>query len=1046
MSYQTILLTHRPNDGGIDLRRSDAIPLHSFARGAYAASLRNAVVTFVGVASLFLLSSPASAADSYWVGYQSAFGSGNPFNWGSFFHGDNWSNFHVPTGADAADFNVANRARFNGPPTTIYFGDVNVPPYTASNNTTFIPGGAANIDRLAVTGGEFTFVFDANAPFYVPPPTGLFQSGTLTTRETVVSKDGVNSATLRLDGRHYYWSYYNDFTTGSLTIGEDGHILFEEGVHASVGSELRILSSGTVGIDSLSGVSVGAVADVPERGLSIGSGGALFIAAGGQFSNTSGSLGNAASGSTGTATATVTGAGSKWTNSGDLRVGNSGNGALTIEAGGEVSNTTGYLGIASGTGTVTVTGAGSKWTNSGPLDVGFAGNGTLTIKDGGLVSDSGGTIGYHSGSTGVVTVSGVGSKWTSSGRPASFTIGELGNGTLIIEAGGEVSIDVNSGIFLGRSAGSTGTVKVTGAGSKWTANGLTDIGSYGAGTLLIEAGGQVSTTSGSLGYAAGSTGVATVTGVGSKWSHGSALYVGNFGNGSLTVADGGEVVTSSLYASLSDLHGNGTITAGGAVLDANFTFDAAHGASQSFAFGSGGMLNVTGSSGGHLGAGYKQSGSLTISEGVNVSSGLGYLGFQSGSTGTATVTGPGSKWSASSAFTVGGLGNGSLTIEAGGQVVGGFYGSIGSGPGSSGAAKVTGAGSEWTLGERLYVGDYGNGTLTIEAGGQVSNNIYAHLGYDSGTTGAVTVTGAGSKWTNSGGLNVGSAGNGTLTIEAAGEVSSDQGDISFVSSATGTATVTGAGSKWAVVRNLYVGGSDTAAGGIGKLSVKDHGITSVGSELRVWSLGTVEIDSLSAVSVGAVAGTPIPGALSIGSGGTLSGTGLIDANVVVLPSGTISPGASPGKLTIDGDLLISQLGTLKLEFAGTTAGMFDQLQVAGDLSILGTIQVSLLNGFQPLAGDSFKFFNVGGALDLSRASFVFPAGLQLQNTGNGEFRITAVPEPATIALTSIPFLFVISMVRRRRSLRSVNASTCAPLIAASMLFAILATSDRAGCQ
>ena len=39
-----------------------------------------------------------------------------------------------------------------------------------------------------------------------------------------------------------------------------------------------------------------------------------------------------------------------------------------IEAGGQVSNTTGYLGYNSGSsGTATVTGDGSKWTNSGSL-------------------------------------------------------------------------------------------------------------------------------------------------------------------------------------------------------------------------------------------------------------------------------------------------------------------------------------------------------------------------------------------------------------------------------------------------------------------------------------------------------------------------------------------------------------------------------------------------------------------------------------------------------------------------------------------------------
>ena len=57
--------------------------------------------------------------------------------------------------------------------------------------------------------------------------------------------------------------------------------------------------------------------------------------------------------------------------------------ALNIEAGGQVSNATGYLGYSSGSsGTATVTGAGSKWTNNSYLYVGYSGKGTLSITDG----------------------------------------------------------------------------------------------------------------------------------------------------------------------------------------------------------------------------------------------------------------------------------------------------------------------------------------------------------------------------------------------------------------------------------------------------------------------------------------------------------------------------------------------------------------------------------------------------------------------------------------------------------------------------------------
>ncbi len=155
------------------------------------------------------------------------------------------------------------------------------------------------------------------------------------------------------------------------------------------------------------------------------------------------------------------------------------------------------------------------------------------------------------------------------------------------------------------------------------------------------------------------------------------------------------------------------------------------------------------------------------------------------------------------------------------------------------------------------------------------------------------------------------------------------------------------------------------------------------------------------------------GALTVGLGGMLSGNGQILGDVIVA-GGTVAPGASPGTLTIDGDLLMGQLSILKLELAGTSPGFFDQLMVNGNLSILGTIEVSLLNDFRPQNGEKFKFFDVSGSLDLSRASFSLPAGLSLVSIGAGEFQVRAVPEPSSWVLTAIGLIGGVFLVRRRR--------------------------------
>jgi T5SS/PEP-CTERM-associated repeat protein len=369
-------------------------------------------------------------------------------------------------------------------------------------------------------------------------------------------------------------------------------------------------------------------------------------------------------------------------------------------------------------------------------------------------------------------------------------IGRTSDGSVLVDAGSALT---SSYVYVGYNAGTAGTATVEGAGSKWVNTVSLNVGYYGNGSLAVAAGGQVSSATSYLGFNSGSTGVASVTGPGSRWTNSYELNIGGSGNGTLTVADGGVVITGSLYASLDDLLGNGSIIATGGVVDADLLFDAAHGNQAVLSFGSGGTLKVNAVDG-VLGAGYKERGSMTVREGVDIRSGNGNLGFRSGSTGTAMVEGVGSSWSISNSLYVGRVGSGSLTIENGGQV-GDTHGFVGYYNNSTGAAVVTGAGSQWTNGESLQVGVFGSGSLTIEAGGQVNNNN-SFLGYYSGSTGTVAVTGIVSKWTNRDGLFIGynargddHSGHAELSISSgglvivAGVISISSGD--FLNIATG---------------------------------------------------------------------------------------------------------------------------------------------------------------------------------------------------------------------------------------------------------------------
>ena len=86
----------------------------------------------------------------------------------------------------------------------------------------------------------------------------------------------------------------------------------------------------------------------------------------------------------------------------------------------------------------------------------------------------------------------------------------------------------------------------------------------------------------------------------------------------------------------------------------------------------------------------------------------------------------------------------------------------------------------------LYVGEYNDGTLTISNGGTFGSGT-VHIGYAVGSTGVVTVDGAGS--TLSGALYVGEQGNGTLTISNGGYAASGIIHIAADSNSDGTLNI-----------------------------------------------------------------------------------------------------------------------------------------------------------------------------------------------------------------------------------------------------------------
>ncbi len=251
-----------------------------------------------------------------------------------------------------------------------------------------------------------------------------------------------------------------------------------------------------------------------------------------------------------------------WVEAGEIYVGDTGVGTLTIQDGATASSASGAIGYTGGNGTVIVTGSDgsgqvSTWTMPGQLNVGAGGTASLSILNGGLVSSAHGHIAM--GGTASVTVSGVDadghvSTWLSSSQ---IVVGFEGTGSLRIENGGLVRSDQGTiGGTTGATPGlSSGTATVSGSDghgnvSTWALTSNLYVGFTDPGGLTVDSGGAITGHTAYIGYQPNGNGTATVSGRdavsgrASSLNFSAQLNVGYEGIGELTIEDSGTVQTS----------------------------------------------------------------------------------------------------------------------------------------------------------------------------------------------------------------------------------------------------------------------------------------------------------------------------------------------------------------------------------------------------------------------------------------------------------------------------------------------------------------------
>ena len=151
--------------------------------------------------------------------------------------------------------------------------------------------------------------------------------------------------------------------------------------------------------------------------------------------------------------------------------------------------------------------------------------------------------------------------------------------------------------------------------------------------------------------------------------------------------------------------------------------------------------------------------------------------------------------------------------------------------------------------------------------------------------------------------------------------------------------------------------------------------------------------------------------------GSFSGAGPINgANGTTIFEGALSPGNSPGLLEIAGDAVLGEASETLLEIAGLIRGdEFDAIDVGGDFTVGGTLNIVLLNDFELTAGDTFLLIQAGNLLgDFDAINLPSIAGLQLslnRTSGSLSLNVQPVPLPAPVwlLLTTLGLLF-----RKRR--------------------------------
>jgi fibronectin-binding autotransporter adhesin len=649
---------------------------------------------------------------------------------------------------------------------------------------------------------------------------------------------------------------------------------------------------------------------------------------------------------------------------------------------------------------VTIDGAGSKWT-TGNLLLGDSGRGNLTISNGGslvtTVMISGQTAAIGAGNA---TVTGSGSSWEITGNynNTAMSIGLNGAnhvpGNLSVLAGGNVTIDPTASdptladVRLGVS--SPGNLLVDGAGSHFTTpyNFFVGFTANQTGTVVVSNGGNLTTGFSVIANQpnASATDSVTVTGAGSIWtikdtptsvpSAAQGLDIGEFGPGSLTIANGGTVTLANLTAHV--LVGSGSLNIGAAAASPAAAPGTLNAKDIIFTTGSPGSVNfnhtstnyvfapqITGAGPGVVNiiagttiftADDTYAGNTTISPGATLQ--LGNAGATGSISGNATDNGA-LIFNRTTAFTVSGniSGSGNLTQAGSGVIT--LHG-----------AKTYAGGTVIDSGATLQVGDVFADASII---GPVDDEGALAFFRTADAAFAGNISGAGNL-TKQGFGNLTLSGNNTysgVTTVAAGRLiatgGSAIGDQSTVSITSGSATFEAASSETIGALSGFGhaqidSGAVLTTGANGSDSTYSGNISGVGNLTKVGA-GNFTLTGISSYSGATIVtagdlfvnGNLASPTVSVQNTAALGGTGNLAGAVTVANGGTLIGHA--GSVLTMGALTLNPTSNINVSLgAPSTAGLF---QVNGALTLDGNLNITDAGGF---GAGTYRLINYTGPL------------------------------------------------------------------------------------